>query len=278
MDGKSSSRDSNAVRAGLREQQQQNTALLLDIGTEPGMLHKERQRLMALVSRVEGLIEHMFALDDAAGALHSSATYAKFDHLGPEITALAKHTAEALIYLKSKLIHSAETQPPDLLRGIFQMDSRFAQLSEQGLLLHFEPSELLHLCSFLFNLRMARETAEMLEIARANTPTDKGADSQKRRELDQAYRNTTYEIDGPDGKMCLRIDGSAHPLEPLLKKHGKRTWAFVSAHNPRSEPRRAEENVKYHERLEADVRIAGYQAYRGAVSATTKVGRPRRAS
>lgn len=61
----------------------------------------------------------------------------------------------------------------------------------------------------------------------------------------------------------MRI-GEAHPeLDGLLVAQGHTSWAYVTAHNPRSVPVPADENRARHGRLEADVLARGYATFPG---------------
>jgi hypothetical protein len=54
--------------------------------------------------------------------------------------------------------------------------------------------------------------------------------------LDGAYRSTTYRIQAPGAGIDLSIDRRSRALDTLLAQRGVRTWAFLSACNPRSVP------------------------------------------
>ncbi len=228
------------------------------------MLHTERQQLVSMVTNVDDLVEHLFSLDDAARALHLTGAHTKSEVLGAEIASLSQQTQEGLAWLKSSLAHQKAAPQPNLTNAIFRVESSFAHLSEEGVLQHFEPTELLHLCSFLFNLReVARETTEMLDLSIKKAKLDKASEAQRNRELEQVYLRTAYEVDGPEGKFALRIDQTSPALETVLSKHGKRTWAYLTAYNPGSETRSEEENINQQQQLETDVRSAGYASYLG---------------
>ena len=51
-----------------------------------------------------------------------------------------------------------------------------------------------------------------------------------------AYRATNYCVDLPQGRVLLRIGERAPALDAILGAHGKKQWAFVTAHNPGSRP------------------------------------------
>lgn len=54
-------------------------------------------------------------------------------------------------------------------------------------------------------------------------------------EIAQAYRNTTYRVDHPDGGFGIRVGERSRRLDALLAMHGVRCWAYLTASNPRSE-------------------------------------------
>ncbi len=68
-------------------------------------------------------------------------------------------------------------------------------------------------------------------------------------ELIAAYRATEYWVGGSPGAFCLRVEQYSAPLAQLL--HGAECGcaAFISAHNPFSEPNTTCTNARAHERL-----------------------------
>jgi hypothetical protein len=76
--------------------------------------------------------------------------------------------------------------------------------------------------------------------------------------LDAAYRATSYVVDGPDGAFALRVGETSPPLDDLLRRHGARSWAFVTACNPGSIPLSADENRGRAEELTRVVSEGGY--------------------
>ena len=65
-------------------------------------------------------------------------------------------------------------------------------------------------------------------------------------ELLRAYEATTYTAETPRGCLRLRVGGAQPALDALLADHGCRTWAFVSANNPHSQPLDQAENGRRH--------------------------------
>ncbi len=54
------------------------------------------------------------------------------------------------------------------------------------------------------------------------------------RELDEAYRATTYRTDTPSGAIDIRIGVASARLDRLLASRGVDRWAFITACNPHS--------------------------------------------
>jgi hypothetical protein len=64
-----------------------------------------------------------------------------------------------------------------------------------------------------------------------------------------AYQATEYWVGASPEPFCLRVSQHSAALERLLGDSGCRSAAFMSAHNPFSEPRPAHANAIAHERL-----------------------------
>ena len=83
--------------------------------------------------------------------------------------------------------------------------------------------------------------------------------------LAAAYLSTTYWVDAPNNEsIALRVGQPSRALDLLLKRHGLRVWAFVTACNPRS--RRLPDwcNLARQRRLQALSRRLGFAALPGA--------------
>jgi hypothetical protein len=84
------------------------------------------------------------------------------------------------------------------------------------------------------------------------------------RDLEAAYRATDYTARTPDGLLTLRIGASSAALDRLLDARGVTSWAYVTAHNPGSAPRPADENEARQRALREAVARAGYTFLEGA--------------
>jgi Protein of unknown function (DUF3293) len=84
-----------------------------------------------------------------------------------------------------------------------------------------------------------------------------------KRELEVAYRESTFAAKLPDGELCIRI-GERHPrLDALLKKQHAGTWAYISACNPGAVHCPPEENEKRHAALTRVLKPKGYRILQG---------------
>src|SRR5437870_1692653 len=79
----------------------------------------------------------------------------------------------------------------------------------------------------------------------------------------QAYRRTSFFADTQVGRLELRIGSLCPRLEELLANHGARSWAYLTAFNPRSERLSDEENQDRHRRLVERVEYLGFPAFPG---------------
>jgi Protein of unknown function (DUF3293) len=78
------------------------------------------------------------------------------------------------------------------------------------------------------------------------------------RALVVAYRATTYRVLMPDAAIDLCIDRRSAPLDALLAQCGVRTWAFLSAYNPRSVPAPRAVNRRQATRLKRLITARGW--------------------
>ena len=76
-------------------------------------------------------------------------------------------------------------------------------------------------------------------------------------DLVAAYENADYVVFG-EPELVLRVGEPSERLDALLEEEGARTAAFVTAANPRSEPRPAADNAAALAALDQLVATAGY--------------------
>ncbi len=82
-------------------------------------------------------------------------------------------------------------------------------------------------------------------------------------EYEQAYRNTTYWVDHPEGSFGIRLGEPCPRLDELLAKYGVDDWAYVTAWNPRSQPLHAALNAVRNAELRARIAELGYPVVAG---------------
>lgn len=76
--------------------------------------------------------------------------------------------------------------------------------------------------------------------------------------LMSAYRNTLYRVDAPGREIVLRVDQHDDQLAKLLREAGVQRAALLTAYNPGSRPRAAQQNEAEQRALEAGLRDAGH--------------------
>ncbi len=81
--------------------------------------------------------------------------------------------------------------------------------------------------------------------------------------LERAYRDTAFEVDGPESHFVIRIGEISEPLDALLRRHRQRSWAYITACNPRSVRLAADENAQRQAKLQACLRADGFVIYSG---------------
>jgi hypothetical protein len=79
----------------------------------------------------------------------------------------------------------------------------------------------------------------------------------------EAYRRTAFTAETPQGTLVLRIGETSTALDDLLADNHGTTWAYVTAWNPGSIARSAEDNTKAQKELAAFVTTAGFPFYAG---------------
>jgi hypothetical protein len=82
--------------------------------------------------------------------------------------------------------------------------------------------------------------------------------------LRRAYLDTSYRARAPQGVITIRIGETLPALDALLDAAGVRTWAFVTAWNPRSQRVPLAANEAAQRRLREHVAAAGWTSYVGA--------------
>jgi hypothetical protein len=88
-------------------------------------------------------------------------------------------------------------------------------------------------------------------------------DEEKRNELDRFYRSTDYVVRSDDGEIILSIDTNSREIDDLMAAAGVRSWAFLTAWNPGSQPLPRDENDRRQERLMADLKDSRFKFLRG---------------
>ena len=76
-------------------------------------------------------------------------------------------------------------------------------------------------------------------------------------ELLRAYRAAIYVIYADEGDIVLKVDEASADLAKLMKKYGVTSAALITAFNPYSVLSTAEENVRNHNRLIANIHSLG---------------------
>ena len=66
---------------------------------------------------------------------------------------------------------------------------------------------------------------------------------------ESVYARTSYVVQLPAGELPIRIGQTCPVLDAFLRARAVRTWAFVSACNPRSHALCEQENLARHENL-----------------------------
>jgi hypothetical protein len=78
-----------------------------------------------------------------------------------------------------------------------------------------------------------------------------------------SYLATSFEAAPPDGAIAIRVGQLCSALDALLLTHEARSWAYLTAFNPRGSRLSMDENRRRMERLTADVEKAGHTYFRG---------------
>ncbi len=83
------------------------------------------------------------------------------------------------------------------------------------------------------------------------------------RDLEDAYRKTTYEAETELGKVEIHVGHVTANIDKLLETHNCKTWAFITAANPESKPLSPEENESRNAELLAKIRQKPWVSYPG---------------
>lgn len=76
-----------------------------------------------------------------------------------------------------------------------------------------------------------------------------GSSASATAQLDAEYRATVYLVFLPEYTVALHVDEPAPVLDDWLARNDYRSWAFISAYNPGSQPVSDEENRARHLQL-----------------------------
>ena len=74
---------------------------------------------------------------------------------------------------------------------------------------------------------------------------------------ERATYATTYWVDLPDRSIKFELEKNNAELDALLKAHGQRQWAFLTAYNPHAQPNNALANQQHLKKLIEDVQQQG---------------------
>ncbi len=86
---------------------------------------------------------------------------------------------------------------------------------------------------------------------------------ERRQELQRSYERTTYSVDLPGRRIRFRIGALSRELDELLEERGATEWAFITAHNPRSEQQSPQQNELSHRMLLEKVQDLGFDPLPG---------------
>ena len=89
-----------------------------------------------------------------------------------------------------------------------------------------------------------------------------------------AYKETVFLADTPLGELSIRVGTLEPKLDSLLRESGTEEWAFITAHNPRSQQLDAAENKLRHDQLKDKVAALGYPYFAGRGIGSDPAWRP----
>lgn len=82
-------------------------------------------------------------------------------------------------------------------------------------------------------------------------------------QFEELYRLAEYVVEDGPVRFEMYVGEECAALERLLEDSGSRSWAFLSAHNPRSTVLAADENAVRHADLIELLESRGYRFYAG---------------
>lgn len=85
----------------------------------------------------------------------------------------------------------------------------------------------------------------------------------KASDLWEAYKATAFKAETPFGLLSIRVGNVEPGLEALLAENLAGDWAFITAHNPGSQPLDEAENTLRHARLVAEISQRSYPCFPG---------------
>lgn len=84
------------------------------------------------------------------------------------------------------------------------------------------------------------------------------------KDLLDSYKKTHFSVNGPTGTFILRTDCYSAELEASHKRNYVRTSAYITAHNPASEPQTDIWNSDAQKAMEAEVAASGFKTVPGS--------------
>lgn len=82
-------------------------------------------------------------------------------------------------------------------------------------------------------------------------------------DLERAYREALYIVHAKDKNIHLKVGDSSSEMVELMRMHGVKSAALITAFNPRSVLVSAQENVRNHNVLVADINALGLESLSG---------------
>ena len=79
----------------------------------------------------------------------------------------------------------------------------------------------------------------------------------------EEYRATKFWIDDQGHKFCIIVDQRSPELDRMLEFHQVEDWAYITAHNPKSQRLKPVDNCQRNQRLLDWIEGEGYPVYKG---------------